>query len=195
MYRLLGWQRTPRTKNPHSNGGIRAKRSVPRLWYAETRPCQKGTQSTRTGTLPAGRPTDHQEEYRLALIRPCRPASRSSLSRTILALLLSLPLSTRAASVWVTNSSEKVRPGASARTLSPAVLSAAKNEFEAFQVAVTADAGAVSGATMTATALTGPQTIPAPRLFREAIITLAQPSSNDGATGDFPDAMVPDVDD
>ena len=126
---------------------------------------------------------------------PCRPASRSSLCRTILALLLSLPLSARAAHVWVTSSSEKVRPSASARALTPAALTAAKNEFEAFQVAVTADAGAISGATVTATALTGPQTIPAPRLFREAIITLANPSSNDGATGDFPDALVPDVDD
>jgi len=125
----------------------------------------------------------------------CRPASRTSLSRTILVLLLSLPLSARAAQVWVTSSSEKVRPSASARVLSPAALSSAKNEFEAFQVAVTANAGAISDATVTATALTGPQTIPAPRLFREAIITLANPSSNDGATGDFPDAMVPDVDD
>ncbi len=131
----------------------------------------------------------------MANTRPCRPASWGSFSRTILALLLSLPLCARAASVWVTSSSEKVRPSAGARAPSPAALSAAKNEFEAFQIAVTADAGAISGVTMTATALTGPQTIPAPRLFREAIITLAHASSNDGATGDFPDALVPDVDD
>ncbi len=127
--------------------------------------------------------------------RPCRPASRRPLSLACLAALLAFPLASRAASVWVTVSSEKVRPSAGARPASPAVLSAARNEFEAFQIAITADAGAVSGVSATATTLSGPQTIAAPRLFREEIIRLANPSSNDGFTGDVPDALVPDVDD
>jgi hypothetical protein len=95
----------------------------------------------------------------------------------------------------VTSSSEKVRPSAGARALSPAVLGAAKNEFEAFQIAVTADAGAVSGVSASATALSGPQTLPAPRLFREELIHLGNASAPDGFTGDVPDALVPDVDD
>jgi Glycoside hydrolase 123, catalytic domain/Glycoside hydrolase 123 N-terminal domain len=111
------------------------------------------------------------------------------------AALLALPLTARAAKVWATSSSEKVLPSAGARSLAAVGLTAAKNEFEAFQIAVTADAGAISGVSATATALAGPRSIAAPRLFREDLITLANASSDDGFTGDVPDALVPDVDD
>ncbi|MFL5300346.1 MAG: DUF4091 domain-containing protein, partial [Anaeromyxobacteraceae bacterium] len=112
-----------------------------------------------------------------------------------------------AATVWVTDSSEKIGPTtalpvAPART---AALSAAKNEFESFQIAITGGAGAVSA---TATPLTpatplpratagtpDEQAIPAPHLFREALIEVKYPSSDDGGPGWFPDALVPDVDD
>jgi hypothetical protein len=97
--------------------------------------------------------------------------------------------------VWVATSGEKIQPSAGARSTSPVVLAAAKNEFEAFQIAVTGDAGAVSGVSAAATALTGPGTIPAPRLFREELISLGNASAPDGFTGDVPDALVPDVDD
>jgi glycosyl hydrolase family 123 len=128
--------------------------------------------------------------------RSTRPPIRS-LSRTLLALLLAVPLSTRAATVWVASSTEKLRGDAPAGAagLQPVRLTAARNEFEAFQIAVT---GAASGVRATATALRGPggASIPAPRLFREAIYQVSTVSSPDSpGVGPYPDAMVPDVDD
>ena len=118
-----------------------------------------------------------------------------SLSRPLtvaLAALLSAPLAARAATVWTAVASEKIRPQEQARTEKSATIAAAKNEFEAFQVVVT---GPANGVSVTAGALGGPGTIPAPKLFREAIMGLANASAADGATGAFPDALVPDVDD
>ena len=108
------------------------------------------------------------------------------------ALLSSAPLTARAATVWTAVSSEKIRPQERARADKSATIAAAKNEFEAFQVVVT---GPASGVSLTADTLRGPGTLPAPKLFREAIIDLANASAVDGATGAFPDALVPDVDD
>src|SRR6266568_2925322 len=104
----------------------------------------------------------------------------------------SAPLTARAATVWTAVSSEKIRPQERARADKSATIAAAKNEFEAFQVVVT---GPASGVSLTADTLRGPGTLPAPKLFREAIIDLANASAVDGATGAFPDALVPDVDD
>jgi glycosyl hydrolase family 123 len=116
-----------------------------------------------------------------------------SIRRTVLAALLTLPLAAQATTLWAASATEKIRPSATARALVPPALSAAKNEFEAFQLAVVGPATNVS---VTATALTGAgQPIPAPRLFREALITVRQPSGPDGVTGTFPDALVPDQDD
>jgi uncharacterized protein (TIGR03382 family) len=117
--------------------------------------------------------------------------SRSSLHRTLLALLAAAPLCAQATTVHVASSSEKLRPTDAPRSLAAATLSAARNEFEAFQIVVEGAADQVSA---TAEPFTGPATLPAPRLFREALIDLASPSSLDGATGRFPDALVPDVD-
>jgi hypothetical protein len=114
---------------------------------------------------------------------------------TLLALLAAPP-SAGAATVWVTDSTEKVGPEVTlpASPATSVALSAAKNEFEAFQIAIT---GAARGVSATATPLTGPdgRSIPAPRLFREALIQVKTASSTDGDTGWFPDALVPDVDD
>ena len=80
------------------------------------------------------------------------------------------------------------------RTLVQATLGSARNEFEAFQVAVT---GAAKGVRATATALTlagGAGQIPAPNLYRVELINLQNASSADGGTGQWPDALVPDVD-
>jgi uncharacterized protein (TIGR03382 family) len=103
------------------------------------------------------------------------------------------PAPARAVAVWAALASEKIRPSAAARSSAPAHVSAARNEFEPVQIAVT---GAATNVRATATALTGPggATVPAPRLYREAIITLAYASGPDGATGPWPDALVPDVD-
>jgi glycosyl hydrolase family 123 len=114
------------------------------------------------------------------------------LTAALAAILSTAPLATRAATVWTAVASEKIRPQEAARADRSATIAAAKNEFEAFQVVVT---GPASGVSVTADALRGPGTLPAPKLFREAIIGLANPSAADGATGAFPDALVPDVDD
>ncbi len=94
--------------------------------------------------------------------------------------------------MWAASSSEKLLPGAAARPAGAVALSAARGEFESFQVAVT---GSATGVSATATALTGPGIIPAPRLYREALIDVANASALDGRTGRHPDALVPDVDD
>ncbi|HEX7622026.1 MAG TPA: glycoside hydrolase domain-containing protein, partial [Anaeromyxobacteraceae bacterium] len=114
------------------------------------------------------------------------------LARALATLLIACPFTAQATTAWVVSSTEKVRPSAAAVPLAGAELAAARNEFEAFQIAV---AGPLSGVSATATAFTGPAVLPAPRLFREAIITLANPSGPDGVTGPFPDALIPDVDD
>ena len=123
---------------------------------------------------------------------PCRLAPRRTLRHTVLALLLVLPLWGRATTAWVATSTEKIRPTAAPRAFAPAAISAARNEFEAFQIAVV---GPATGVSATASALSGPAELAGPRLYREAIIRLANASGPDGSTGDFPDALIPDVDD
>ncbi|HEX8909629.1 MAG TPA: DUF4091 domain-containing protein [Anaeromyxobacteraceae bacterium] len=109
----------------------------------------------------------------------------------LIAGLIALPLPAHATQAWIATSSEKVLPGAAARPLAAPALQAARNEFEAFQIALV---GPLSGVTATATAFTGPGTLAAPRLYREALITLQNASGPDGATGAWPDALLPDVD-
>jgi hypothetical protein len=101
------------------------------------------------------------------------------------------PHASRAAQVWTTVATEKILPSAAARSSADAHLSAARNEFEAFQVVVT---GAATNVRASATALVGPATLRAPRLFQEALINLANASAPDGWTGQTPDALVPAVD-
>jgi hypothetical protein len=112
----------------------------------------------------------------------------------LLSLVLSLaPVAARAADVWVASSTEKIRPDAAPRPATQASLEAARNEFEAFQVVVTGHAARVSAE---ATPLqSGGAAIADVKLYREDLIDLAQPSSLDGGTGRWPDALVPDVDD
>src|SRR5438876_7115586 len=102
-----------------------------------------------------------------------------------------------AAQVWTAPAAVKVRPkaqppqGASAT----AVIAAAKNEFESFQVVVTGPATGVSmsleglgdgkGHSISGRDVT---------LYREALINVPQQTGGDGAAGIWPDALVPDVD-
>jgi uncharacterized protein (TIGR03382 family) len=118
-----------------------------------------------------------------------RPLLRTAALSLVLAC--AAPDGASAAQVWTAVASEKIRPSAPARTQPSAQISAARNEFEAFQIVVT---GAATNVRATATALTGPGTITSVRLYREALIHLAYPSALDGATGAWPDALVPDVD-
>jgi hypothetical protein len=106
------------------------------------------------------------------------------------ALALAAP-AVRAGDVWVASSTEKIRPDAARRSDASARIGAARNEFEAFQVVVTGPAKRVSAR---ASDLSGPGTIGGVRLYREDLIDAKHPSALDGATGRWPDALVPDVD-
>jgi hypothetical protein len=102
------------------------------------------------------------------------------------------PLAVRAGDVWIASATEKIRPDADARTQTEARISAARNEFEAFQVVVTGPASKVSAK---ASELSGPGTLADVKLYRVDLIDLKQPSAVDGGKGRWPDALVPDVDD
>jgi hypothetical protein len=112
-----------------------------------------------------------------------------TLTLAVVALATAAPA--RAVQVWPALATEKIRPAAGARAASSAKIAAARNEFEAFQVVVT---GPASNVRATATAFTGPGSIPDVRLYRVATINCPYPSSLDGASGVWPDALVPDVD-
>ncbi len=115
--------------------------------------------------------------------------------KSLLAVLAAIaafqPVAASAVDVWVTHSTEKIKASASARTNAAARISAARNEFEAFQVVVT---GSASNVRATASDLTGPGKITGVRLYREALMDITNPSGLDGTTGQIPDGLVPDVD-
>jgi MYXO-CTERM domain-containing protein len=105
--------------------------------------------------------------------------------------------SASAAQVWIAPAAQKIRPSAQppAGATTAAMIAAAKNEFEAFQVVIT---GQASGVSMALEALTdgNGHTISGRdlALYREALINVATPTGGDGAAGWWPDALVPDVD-
>ena len=75
-----------------------------------------------------------------------------------------------------------------------AQLEAARGEWEPFQIVVHASGGALRGVRAAATALRGPGELPAPRLYRVDYLEVKTPSSIEGHSGPWPDALVPDVD-
>jgi hypothetical protein len=123
------------------------------------------------------------------------PTPTPYLLRRITPLLLAAasvaPIPARAAQVWTALASEKIRPATTARSGASAHIAAARNEFEAFQIVVTGAAGNVRA---TASELSGPSTLGGIRLYRAALIQVQTASALDGATGPWPDALVPDVD-
>ncbi|HEX4385823.1 MAG TPA: glycoside hydrolase domain-containing protein [Myxococcales bacterium] len=105
--------------------------------------------------------------------------------------------SASAAQVWVAPAAQKIRPSVQPDASAPtqASLAAAQNEFEAFQIVVSGQATGVSMAFEGLSdgnghSITGREVT----LYREAIINLTRQSGGDGATGQWPDALVPDVD-
>ena len=101
------------------------------------------------------------------------------------------------AQVWVAPAARKVRPAdqPTSSSASSAAIFAAQNEFESFHVVVTGAATSVSmslegladgsGDTITGREIT---------LYREGLMNIATQSGGDGATGWWPDALIPDVD-
>jgi len=97
--------------------------------------------------------------------------------------------------VSVAPSSTKIRPDDPPTTARSAEIHAGRNEFEAFQVVVT---GPASGVSVTAPTLIGPDGAAIPsndvRLYREAYLDVTKASNDEGGTGRWPDALIPDVD-
>jgi hypothetical protein len=98
----------------------------------------------------------------------------------------------------VTNAVEKVRPGSPVPSSTAATLEAARNELEAFQIVIGGGASGVSGVTATAGALTGPSgaQIPAAgvHLYQVGLYDVLYAANTDGAAGEWPDPLIPDVD-
>ena len=112
-----------------------------------------------------------------------------------LVLWSALPLSVKAAMVSTAGATFKVRRDQAPLPSRSVSISAARNEFEPFQILIT---GPATGVRATATALTGGGTSIGPvRLYREELIRIASTSAPDAivAAGAYlPDALVPDVD-
>lgn len=123
----------------------------------------------------------------------CRPFALGAVTLT---LLLSFGASAASAgTVGVTHAMTKVRPSSAVPTTTSVSLDAAQNEFEPFQIVVGGSATKVSA---TATALTGPSgaVIPASEvvLYRQGLYQIGVASNSEGATGPWPDPLIPDVD-
>jgi len=117
----------------------------------------------------------------------------------IVTLLLGIPLQALAApSVWTTHATVKIHPDDAPGSAASASIWAARNEFEAFQVAVNGGSAGATAVSMTAPTLLGPggAAIPAAnvRLYREALITTTYASNLEAQPGAWPDALIPDVD-
>jgi hypothetical protein len=101
----------------------------------------------------------------------------------------------KAATVSAAGATSKVRRDQAPTTARAVSMSAARNEFEAFQLLVT---GPATGVKAVATTLSnGSTTIGPVRLYREELIQIANQSASDSivAAGAYlPDALLPDVD-
>src|SRR3569832_2080963 len=101
--------------------------------------------------------------------------------------------------VWTDHATVKIRPNTppKADQLS-AALSAAKNEFESFQLVVTADQGNLSGVDVTVSDLADSHgnLIPGDSvmIYKEAFIRVNTPSTIQGGAGEWPDALIPKKD-
>jgi MYXO-CTERM domain-containing protein len=101
--------------------------------------------------------------------------------------------------VGAVSSSLKVRKTDSPTTTPTVALKAAKNEFESFQIVMKAGATAVADVSAKVSkGFTGPggATIPAANvvLYAERYYKVGTASNDEGAAGDWPDPLVPDVD-
>src|SRR5216684_4269610 len=149
-----------------------------------------------TSTSLADRNGKHPP-FREAANQGDAPMKLSQLAAAAVAFLAGS--ASEAAQVWTAPAAVKVRPQAQApqgaAAAATAVIAAARNEFESFQVVVTGPATGVSmsleglgdgkGHSISGRDVT---------LYREALINVPQQTGGDGAAGVWPDALVPDVD-
>jgi hypothetical protein len=103
-----------------------------------------------------------------------------------------------AAGVTTVDSLHTVKPKSAPTGSSTARISVARNEFESFQVVISAGAAPLRGVDVSLGApLKGPGgTIPARnvRIYREAYLDIKHPSDLEGSKGRWPDALIPKVD-
>lgn len=111
---------------------------------------------------------------------------------------MAFPAAAVAARVVVFDSLHTVRPGTDPSGPNRASIAAARNEFESFQVAISArDAPLGNVDVRLGSPLTGPRgTIPARNvtIYRESYLDIKQPSDLEGRRGRWPDALIPRVD-
>jgi Bacterial Ig domain/Domain of unknown function (DUF4091) len=114
---------------------------------------------------------------------------------SVLLITRSTPTAQSAAIVSVAPAAIKILPTSSEPFSSVAEIHAAQNEFEAFQVIVTGPATSVTMVAPTLTDSAG-DAIPADdvRLYREEYVNITTASNDEGGTGRWPDALIPDVD-
>ncbi|MBI3803650.1 MAG: DUF4091 domain-containing protein [Nitrospirae bacterium] len=118
-------------------------------------------------------------------------------------ILHGAPTGADAMVVWTEHATAKIRDTALLTPPKPtqtsAVLKAAKNEFESFQLIVTADQADLSNVDVTVSDLTdGHGNTLSGRsvmLYKEVYIAVTTPSDIQGATGLWPDALIPKKDD
>jgi hypothetical protein len=100
------------------------------------------------------------------------------------------------ANVWVTGSLAKIQPGATPGSAHSADISAARNEFESFQVHVRAEARPIQ-LNVTVSDYVNPQTgrrilaDPNVSVFREAYLKVTTVSDRNGTPGLTPDPLIP----
>jgi hypothetical protein len=111
---------------------------------------------------------------------------------------MAAPSPASAAGVTVVDSLRTVKPGSAPSGATRARISAARNEFESFQVAISAGGAPLRGVNVSlASPLTGGGgAIPARNvaIYREAYLDIKQPSDLEGSKGRWPDALIPKVD-
>ncbi len=117
-----------------------------------------------------------------------------------LSLLLAAPALAQAPNVGALPETEKVRGDLPPPPLLTSIaLSDAQNEFAAFQLVVAASGAPVTVEDVSLSDLTGPGGAKlsgaSALVYREAMVAVMSPSNSAGAVGDWPDPLVPKLDD
>ncbi|RKH13383.1 DUF4091 domain-containing protein [Corallococcus sp. CA053C] len=123
------------------------------------------------------------------------PSTRP-LRLALLSLSVALPAFAAAPTVWGEGVMVKVRPETSARSATEVRLTAARNEFVSFQVALHGGDAGLQGVRARLPALEGPATLTGTdvTLYREALVTTTKASVAGEPVGRWPDGLVPDTD-
>jgi hypothetical protein len=114
----------------------------------------------------------------------------------LLALLLALPGFAAGPTAWGEGAMVKVRPDAAPRAQTEVRLTAARNEFVSFQVALHGGDSGLRGVRASLSGLEGPARIGGAdvTLYRQDFLTTTRRSVPEAPLGRWPDALVPDAD-